>query len=103
MSGRDGKQGIAPARLKMKTLNDNPYNTDSNKDDENTAGYVFTKAYVIPGSEEQDKKASETFIEHSSKEYRVLSENCAMAVSESLVAASLISPLKQTNLKDRIH
>ena len=25
MSWRDGKQGMAPARLKMKTLNDNPY------------------------------------------------------------------------------
>ena len=27
MSWRDGKQGMAPARLKMKTLNDNPYLT----------------------------------------------------------------------------
>ena len=76
-------------------LNSN-YNQEGNSEEKlgnkNIAGYIFTEAYVIPTTSEQDSLASKKFQEISNnEEYHLLfpSNHCSTTVERALLAAGI--------------
>ncbi len=66
-----------------------PYNNDGDyisdaKDI--TCGYKYTKAYILPTTQEQDSKIRETFIKSALRGYNLFGHNCADVVVEALTS-----------------
>lgn len=71
---------------------DDDYNRATNQEDlENgiVNGYGYKEGYLIPTNQQQDRVASQTFIETVDKGYSLLNNQCSMAVQKALNAAGI--------------
>ena len=60
------------------------YNSEGDSNNPNINSYGFSEGFVIPSTPEQDKIMSEAFKEESTKEYNLITTNCATAVINTL-------------------
>ncbi|WP_163223412.1 RHS repeat domain-containing protein [Bacteroides sp. 214] len=64
------------------------FNTDT-EDKDNSNGYGFSEAYVLPTTTEQDETVRETFMSAVDDGYNLFNNQCSQAVQKSLNAAGI--------------